>query len=206
MGEGGDSEQNFLGLFLVPMWDPGGEYPGQSPLVWEIKREEGTQVIKREPDLQSHHTVCPLYRWENGEIERGPAVPSKSYRMSVPYQGGWLSVCTSTWLYLFTHSLNNSSIYSFIHYHPSISSLICTLISAYVMTPYLTHIPSPFRLLPFTHLSFHLPLFIIHWFVHPFIHSSLHNQLMNLLTYLLIQYPSIYPCIYLCNISQNSSD
>lgn len=94
-GEGRDSEQNFLGLFLVPTWGPGGLYPRQFPWhtwVWEIKGEEGAQVIKSEPVLdgpaKSSNAVCPLYRWENGGIERGHEVPSKLHGTSVPHHGG----------------------------------------------------------------------------------------------------------------------
>lgn len=93
----GDSERKFLGLFLVPMWDPGGAYSGQphshprAHVGVGDYEGKGTQLMKREPNLdglaKSSNAICSLYRWKR-EIERGQEVPSKSYGKSVPHQGG----------------------------------------------------------------------------------------------------------------------
>lgn len=45
----GDSERKFLGLFLVPMWDPGRGYPGQPPLPPQSTCGCGRLRVKRDP-------------------------------------------------------------------------------------------------------------------------------------------------------------
>lgn len=80
-----------LGTNVGPWWNISRAIPLAHMGVGNQGRRRG-QVIKSEPVLdgpaKSSNAVCPLYRWENGGIERGHEGPSKLHGTSVPHQGG----------------------------------------------------------------------------------------------------------------------
>lgn len=168
---GGDSEQKFLDLFLVPTWDPGRTYPGQLPpppqstcgcgRLWEKRdpvNEEGTwpgwawKVIKCNlPTLQMENWWNREGTWSSlkviWEVGATPGRPTPSLYFS-------LAPSIHSLIHLIIQLLIYFSIYSVIHlflhwFSPLFLSMHPSLATC-------SHLP--------IYLSFHFPLFIIHSF------------------------------------------